>query len=65
MNNLKTISVTTEGNAKRMAITFDTIDESGKVIKSNNKTNRVVMDSDALASIMVLETYAQSIIDAE
>ena len=65
MNNLKTISVTTEGNAKRMAITFDQVDESGKVVKSNIKTNRVVMDEKALAAISILETYAQGIIDAE
>ena len=65
MNNVKTISVTTEGNAKRMAITFDTVDGSGKVVKSNIKTNRVVMDERVLAAISTLEVYAQSIVDAE
>lgn len=65
MNNLKTISVTTEGNSKRMAITFDVVDESGKVTNSNKKTNRVVMDEEALAAIKILENYGQSIIDAE
>lgn len=65
MKNIKTISTTTEGNAKRMAITFDVVDETGKVIKSNNKTNRVVVDEAALESISILETYAQSIVDAE
>lgn len=65
MNNLKTISVTTEGNSKRMAITFDVVDESGKVTNSNKKTNRVVMDEEALVAIKILEKYGQSIIDAE
>mgnify|MGYP003303300014 CR=1 FL=1 len=65
MNNLKTISVTTEGSAKRMAITFDEVDESGKVVKSNIKTNRVVMDENALKAIATIEAYAQGIIDAE
>lgn len=66
MKNLKTISVTTEGNAKRMAITFDVVDETtGKVTNPNVKTNRVVVDASALEAIGVLEVYAQGIVDTE
>lgn len=65
MKNVKTISVTTEGSGKRMAITFDVVDESGKVTNPNKKTNRVVVDEAALEAITILESYAQSVVDSE
>lgn len=65
MNNVKTISITTEGNGKRMAITFDVVDESGKVTASNKRINRVVVDETVLEAIKVVDTYAQNAVDAE
>ena len=65
MNNVKTISVTTDGNSKRVAITFDVVDGSGKVINPNNRTNRVVVDEEALNAISILESYVQGVVDAE
>lgn len=65
MKNIKGIATTSDGNMKRIAITYDEIDETGKVIKSNVKLNRLVTDETVLSAITTLETYAQSIVDAE
>lgn len=65
MKNIKGIATTSDGNMKRIAITYDEIDETGKVIKSNVKLNRLVTDETVLGAITTLETYAQSIVDAE
>ena len=66
MKNIKGIAIATDGSLKRMAITYDEIDvESGKVTKSNAKTNRVVTDEAILAKIAAIETFAQGIIDEE
>lgn len=65
MKNIKGIATTSDGNMKRIAITYDEIDETGKVIKSNVKLNRLVTDETALSAITTLETYAQSIVDSE
>lgn len=65
MKNIKGIATTSDGNMKRIAITYDEIDETGKVIKSNVKLNRLVTDESALSAITTLEIYAQSIVDAE
>lgn len=65
MNNIKGIAVVTDGANKRIAITFDAIDDTGKVINSNIKVNRIVVDADALAAVKDIEKYAQHIIDAE
>lgn len=65
MNNVKTISTTTEGNGKRMAITFDVVDESGKVTTSNKRINRVVVDENVLEAIKVVDAYAQNAVNAE
>ena len=61
MTNVKGYAVATDGGAKRIAITYDKIDESGKVINSNQKTNRVVVDEDVLDAISVLDTYTKKI----
>lgn len=64
MKNIKGIATTSDGNMKRMAITYDEID-SGKVIKPNVKVNRLVTDEGVLSAISILESYAQSIISEE
>lgn len=66
MKNIKGIAVATDGSLKRIAITFDEIDETtNKVAKPNAKANRVVTDATILASIASIEAFAQGIIDAE
>lgn len=65
MKNIKGFAVGTDGNMKRIAITYDEIDDSGKVVNSNVKVNRVVTDSDALNAIGTIEEYAQTIVDAQ
>jgi hypothetical protein len=66
MKNIKGLAVATDGSLKRMAITYDEIDETtGKVINSNVKANRVVTDESVLDAIKLVEQLAQTIIDAE
>lgn len=66
MRNIKGIAVATDGNLKRIAITYDEIDATtGKVISQNVKTNRVVTDDTVLEKISKIEAYAQSVIDSE
>ncbi len=65
MKNIKGFAVGTDGNMKRIAITYDEIDDSGKVVNSNVKVNRVVTDSDTLNAIDTIEKYAQTIVDAQ
>ena len=66
MKNIKGIAVATDGSLKRMAITYDEIDEeTGKVTSPNVKANRVVTDAEVLGEIAKIEQFARSIIDAE
>lgn len=66
MRNIKSIAIASDGNLKRLAITYDEIDaETGKVVNQNVKTNRVVTDVEVLADIAEIETFAQTIIDSE
>ena len=62
MINLKGLSVVTDGTMKRIAISYDEIDESGKVINSNIRLNRIVTDKETLASIDTLENYAANLL---
>ena len=63
MKNIKGFAVGTDGTMKRSAITYDEIDESGKVINANVKVNRIVTDSEALQAIDTVLNYAQSLIE--
>jgi major membrane immunogen (membrane-anchored lipoprotein) len=59
MINIKAIATATDGSVKRMATTYDVINDEGKVISSNAKLNRVVIDQAALKAIDTLEQLAQ------
>ena len=48
---------------KRIAITYDEIDDTGKVINSNVKINRVVTDTTVIKHINAVDDYAQTIVD--
>lgn len=66
MNNIKGFAVITDGNTKRIAITYDVInDETGVVMEQNKKINRIITVDSAKESVKALEKYAQDIIDAE
>lgn len=56
-----TILTTAEG--KRLSLTFSEVDSGGSIIKENERINRVVVDSAALASIASLETFAHGIVE--
>ena len=66
MNNIKGFAVITDGNTKRIAITYDVInDETGVVMEQNKKINRIITVDSAKESVKALEKYAQAVIDAE
>lgn len=56
-----TILTTAEG--KRISLTFSDVDSGGSIIKENERVNRVVVNSGALASIASLESFAQGIVE--
>lgn len=63
MNNVKGYAIATDGDMKRIAITYDVIDETtGKVTNSNVKVNRIVTDEKALESIAYLDNYCRGVI---
>lgn len=63
MMNVKSFAVATDGSYKRLAVTYDEVDDTGKIINSNAKVNRVVVDDAILSAISTIENFAKSIID--
>lgn len=64
MKNIKGIAVVSDGNLKRIAITFDIIDEDGTIKSSNGRVNKIVVDADTISAISSVEAYAQTVVDA-
>ena len=60
MINIKSIATATDGSVKRMAVTFDVINESGKVTTANAKLNRVIVDDSVLKAVDTLDLFAQN-----
>lgn len=63
MKNIKGFAVSTDGTMKRLAVTYDAIDDEGKVTKANVRVNRLITDDNALAAVDELLSYAQSLIE--
>ena len=62
MNNLKGYSVSNDGDMKRLAITYDVINENGKVINSNKKINRLISDEDIIKAVEIVDNFANHLI---
>ena len=65
MKNIKSFGIANDGNMKRIAITYDELNDEGKVINSNVRLNRVITNADVLTSVTQIETFAQAIIDTQ
>jgi hypothetical protein len=66
MNNVKGYAIATDGAMKRIAITYDVVDDTtGKVVNSNIKVNRIVTDSSVLEHIAYLDSYCKEVVVEE
>lgn len=66
MNNIKGYAIASDGNMKRIAITYDVIDEeTGVPISLNKKINQYVTDDAILKLVAKIDTYAQGIVDSK
>ena len=66
MKNVKGFAVANDGNMKRIAVTYDVIDDStGKPLTVNAKANSYVMDEEALVALDVIDKYIHSLINSE
>lgn len=63
MRNIKGFAIATDGSMKRIAITYDEIDDNGKIVNQNVKANQIVVGEEALAAVAVIEATAQEIVD--
>ena len=65
MINIKGTAIANDGNMKRIAITYDVIDESGSVIEVNKKKNVMIVDDNVLNAVSTIEQFAQNLIDSD
>lgn len=63
MNNIVGIGIIQIGNEKRVAVTYQTADENGKITASNQKMNRIITNTDVLNASKILNDYCQCLID--
>lgn len=63
MNNIKGIAIIPDGMAKRVAISYDVIDDNGTAIKQNAKINKVLIDQEVIDATQLLIDFATSVVD--
>lgn len=63
MKKVTSMTLFTTAEGMRLSTTHSVIDESGKVVSENNRTNRIISDETILEHIQAINTYAQGIID--
>ena len=59
MVNIKSLSIATDGSYKRLAVTYDEIDDTGKIVNGNVKVNRVIVDETVLHAVASIEDFAK------
>ena len=63
MKNIKGFAIANDGVMKRIAVTYDEIDEQGNVINANVKVNRIITDSATLKAVETVTKFAQTIVE--
>jgi len=63
MKNIKGFAVASDGAMKRIAVTYDEINDKGEVINANVKMNRIVTDEKTLKAIEAVQKFAESIVE--
>lgn len=55
--------ILTTAEGKRLSITYSIIDDDGRIIKENQRLNRVVRNEDILSHISAIEKFATEIVE--
>ncbi len=59
----RTYFTTAEG--ERVSLTYSEIDGQGKIIRENERVNRIVVDPDYLKTLKEIERFERKIINSE
>lgn len=66
MKNVKGFAVASDGDMKRIAVTYDEIDDvTRKAINVNQKRNYATDDSEVLAAVSKIELYVKELLSLE
>lgn len=63
MNNITGISISTNGEQKRLTVTYDVYDDAGLMISANMRANRIMTSEELLSASEVLTEYAKTIVE--
>lgn len=63
MKNIKGFAVANDGAMKRIAVTYDEINDKGEIINANVKMNRIVTDEKTLKAIDTVQKFAETIVE--
>lgn len=62
MKRVTSIGIFDDAVGKRISITFSEIDNEGKIIKENERVDRVITDDNVLHNCNALTEYAKTLI---
>lgn len=63
MKNIKGFAVANDGAMKRIAVTYDEINDKGEVVNANVKMNRIVTDENTLKALETVQKFAETIVE--
>ncbi len=63
MKNIKGFAVANDGAMKRIAVTYDEINDKGEIINANVKMNRIVTDEKTLKALDTVQKFAETIVE--
>lgn len=63
MNNITGISISTNGEQKRLTVIYDVYDDAGLMISANMRANRIMTSEELLSASDVLTEYAKTIVE--
>ncbi len=63
MINIKNLTVSQDGDLKKVSVMWDVLDDNGRLIGTNNRLTRAVTEENVLEAIASIKTYAENVIE--
>lgn len=63
MVNIKNLTISQDGDLKKISVMWDVLDENGRIVGTNKRATRAATEESLIEAIETIKIYAENIIE--
>lgn len=63
MVNIKNLTISQDGDLKKISVMWDVLDENGRIVGTNKRATRAATEESVIEAIETIKIYAENIIE--